>query len=164
MTVNSVSFSSDGRYVASGSRDGTVKIWEIQTNKCLSTLQGHTSDVNSVSFSSDGGHVASASNDKSVVIWTNKNGIWVLDKIFGKPPLNIRDAVIEETTLSTTTLKIFEQREAKVAKNNIVIDTIPEIEHYSKDAKLTRRGAISTIIKTSIRDIQETQTAKARPD
>ena len=59
--VMSVSFSSDGRYVASGSKDKTVKIWEIQTNKCLSTLQGHTSDVNSVSFSSDGRYVASGS-------------------------------------------------------------------------------------------------------
>ena len=55
--------------------DKTVKIWEIQTNKCLSTLQGHTSDVNSVSFSSDGRYVASGSADQTVKIWeiqTNK--------------------------------------------------------------------------------------------
>ena len=46
-----MSFSSDGRYVASGSRDQTVKIWEIQTNKCLSTLQGHRSEtVNECEF------------------------------------------------------------------------------------------------------------------
>ena len=71
----SVSFSSDGRYVASGSADQTVKIWEIQTNKCLSTLQGHTSEVLSVSFSSDGRYVASGSRDQTVKIWeiqTNK--------------------------------------------------------------------------------------------
>ena len=61
-SVMSVSFSSDGRYVASGSKDKTVKIWEIQTNKCLSTLQGHTSSVMSVSFSSDGRYVASGSS------------------------------------------------------------------------------------------------------
>ena len=70
-----MSFSSDGRYVASGSLDKTVKIWEIQTNKCLSTLQGHTSMVNSVSFSSDGRYVASGSLDETVKIWeiqTNK--------------------------------------------------------------------------------------------
>ena len=43
-----MSFSSDGRYVASGSGygDKTVKIWEIQTNKCLSTLaRSHRKDM-----------------------------------------------------------------------------------------------------------------------
>ena len=158
--VTSVSFSSDGRYVASASRDKTVKIWEIQTNKCLSTLQGHTWEVTSVSFSSDGGYVASASSDRSVMISTNNNGIWVLDKIFADLPLNISDVVIEEATLSTMTLKIFEQREAKVAKNNIIINTVPEIEDNLLDARSTADELSAQFLKDPINKYLENKRPK----
>ena len=40
--VSSVSFSSDGKQVASGSYDNTVKIWETSTGTCVSTLRGHS--------------------------------------------------------------------------------------------------------------------------
>ena len=76
MIVYGVSFSADGRYVVSagGKYDKTVKIWEVQTNTCVATLEGHTSEVMGVSFSADGRYVASCS-DKTVKIWevqTNK--------------------------------------------------------------------------------------------
>ena len=64
-----------GRYAASCSDDTTVKIWEVQTNTCVATLQGHTSYVYGVSFSPDGKYVASCSSDMTVQIWkvqTNK--------------------------------------------------------------------------------------------
>ena len=73
--VNGVSFSPDGKYVASCSWDKTVKIWEVQTKKCVATLKGHTGGVFGVSFSPDGRYVASCSEDKTVKIWevqTNK--------------------------------------------------------------------------------------------
>ena len=68
-SVSSVSFSHDGKYLASGSHDNTVKIWEVQKNKCISTLKGHTSGVSSVSFSHDGKYLASGSDDNTVKIW-----------------------------------------------------------------------------------------------
>ena len=67
--VNGVSFSPDGKNIASGSGDRTVKIWETQTSKCIKALQGHTHDVSSVSFSPDGKYIASGSHDKTVKIW-----------------------------------------------------------------------------------------------
>jgi WD40 repeat protein len=67
--VESVAFSKDGRRIASGSDDRSVKIWDAGTGKCLQTLTGHSAAVNSVAFSPDGSHVASGSLDKSVTIW-----------------------------------------------------------------------------------------------
>jgi len=46
-----------------------VKIWEVQTTKCLATLQGHKHNVRSVSFSGDGKYAASDSEDTTVKIW-----------------------------------------------------------------------------------------------
>ncbi|MCC5644223.1 ribosome assembly protein 4, partial [Nostoc sp. CHAB 5824] len=49
--VNSVVFSPDGKTLASGSEDKTIKLWDISTGKALKTLTGHSSKVNSVVFS-----------------------------------------------------------------------------------------------------------------
>ena len=52
--VYSVSFSTDGTKVASGSADVKVKLWGVTSGECLQTLEGHSSWMMSVSFSPDG--------------------------------------------------------------------------------------------------------------
>jgi dipeptidyl aminopeptidase/acylaminoacyl peptidase len=59
--VSSVSFSPDGKRIASGSTDGTVKVWDAASGQDLLTLKGHTRAVWSVSFSPDGKRIASGS-------------------------------------------------------------------------------------------------------
>ena len=67
--VYSVAYSPDGRLLASGSADHTVKLWDPSSGACFATLVGHSSEVNCVSFSPDGRTIASASDDKNVRIW-----------------------------------------------------------------------------------------------
>ncbi len=62
-------YSPDGRYLASGSSDKTIKIWEVATGKVLRTLTGHSHSVNSVVYSPDGRYLASGSGDKTIKIW-----------------------------------------------------------------------------------------------
>ena len=73
-SVNSVSFSPDGATLASGSGDGTVKLWDVATGEPIATLQGHTDWVNSVSFSPDGATLASGSGDGTVKLWDVATG------------------------------------------------------------------------------------------
>ena len=58
--VNSVCFSSDGKKIASGSGDETVRVWHVETGECIKTFEGHNGPL-SVCFSSDGKKIASGS-------------------------------------------------------------------------------------------------------
>ncbi|MBE8986568.1 WD40 repeat domain-containing protein, partial [Nostoc sp. LEGE 12450] len=66
--VNSVAFSPDGKTIASGSSDNTVRLWNLAGQE-LKTLKGHSSYVLSVAFSPDGKTIASGSNDNTVRLW-----------------------------------------------------------------------------------------------
>ncbi|KNB19003.1 hypothetical protein FOXG_16393 [Fusarium oxysporum f. sp. lycopersici 4287] len=72
--VNWVVFSPDGQRLASASREGTVKMWDIGTGHCTATLEGHGGGVHSVVFSLDGQRLASASHDTTVKIWDATTG------------------------------------------------------------------------------------------
>ncbi|MCF3605449.1 CHAT domain-containing protein [Planktothrix agardhii 1033] len=72
--VNGVSFSPDGKKLATASGDNTVKLWDTATGKEIKTLTGHTKSVNSVSFSPDGKQLATASGDNTVKLWDASSG------------------------------------------------------------------------------------------
>ncbi|MDE2887843.1 MAG: hypothetical protein OXR72_06480 [Gemmatimonadota bacterium] len=71
--VFNVLFSPDGRVVASGSYDNTMRLWDVATGEALNTLS-HPSAINSVSFSPDGTTVASGADDNNVHLWNVATG------------------------------------------------------------------------------------------
>jgi len=70
--IQSVSFNPDGRYIASGGADRTVRIWRADTGDPVDVMIGHESRILSVEFSPDGKHVASSAKDGTIKIWTPK--------------------------------------------------------------------------------------------
>ncbi|WOB70533.1 hypothetical protein [Microcystis aeruginosa] len=73
-SVNSVSFSPDGKTLVSGSYDNTIKLWNVETGKEIRTLKGHDSYVLSVNFSPDGKTLVSGSEDNTIKLWNVETG------------------------------------------------------------------------------------------
>ncbi|MBR8835206.1 MAG: PD40 domain-containing protein [Stigonema ocellatum SAG 48.90 = DSM 106950] len=70
--IKSVSFSPDGRTIASINGDNTVKLWNFKGD-FLRTLKGHNDQINELSFSDDGKMIATASNDNTVILWRSSD-------------------------------------------------------------------------------------------
>lgn len=67
--VTSVAISPNGQFVAAGSLDTVVRIWDVATGTLLERLRGHRDSVYSVAFTPDGKGLVSGSLDKTLKYW-----------------------------------------------------------------------------------------------
>ena len=67
--VGGVAFSPDGAEMASGSMDGTIKIWSCETGKEIALLPGHLEETTGVAFSPDGRTLASVARNDGIKLW-----------------------------------------------------------------------------------------------
>ncbi|WP_442484113.1 protein kinase domain-containing protein [Aeoliella sp. SH292] len=73
--VAAIAATDDGKLVATGSWDGTAKLWDVATQRSVRQLVGgHTGYINSIDFSPDGSMVATASDDGTVRLWKTTSG------------------------------------------------------------------------------------------
>ena len=71
--VRALSFSSDGKILATGG-DDTIPLWDVRTGALLWKLEGHTGSVEAVEFAADGNTLASWDGHGKILLWDFKLG------------------------------------------------------------------------------------------
>ncbi|MFZ2097081.1 MAG: hypothetical protein WAV05_10625 [Anaerolineales bacterium] len=72
--VGDLSYSPDGRWLATGSDDHKIRMWDTADHSLEKILTGHTGFVNGVAFSPEGSLLVSGSHDHKVGLWDIQTG------------------------------------------------------------------------------------------
>jgi tricorn protease-like protein len=72
--VVSLAISADGKTLASGSKDRTIRLWDLPTGKERAVLRGHAACVDALAIAADGKTLASGSKDGTITLWDLATG------------------------------------------------------------------------------------------
>jgi WD40 repeat protein len=105
-TFNPQGNSSDSYTLASGSFDRTIKIWDLDSGQCSTTLSGHDAPIFSIVLSPDGHTLASSSTDETIKLWDIHMGEYLKTIRSPKPYAGMQiTGVTGITPAQTATLK-----------------------------------------------------------
>lgn len=66
---NAVVYHPDGNILATGSLQGNLKLWDVETGQCLQIIPAHQQPIWAIAFSPDGRWLASGGQDQTVKLW-----------------------------------------------------------------------------------------------
>ncbi|MCX6156964.1 MAG: protein kinase [Ignavibacteriae bacterium] len=76
-SINSVCFTSCGKFIVSGSNDNTIKLWNCESGECIRTFEGHQDAVKSICVSPNGNLILSGSRDNTTKLWDINSGLCI---------------------------------------------------------------------------------------
>lgn len=125
--VQAAAFSLDGRYLATGSEDKTVKLWDVATGTEIRTFLGHTVEVTAVAISSDGRQILSGDEKGFIKLWDTVSGQEIRSMTFtDKGRIQIRGIQALRfspegrffTSLTLRNLTVWDANTGKIVKRN----------------------------------------------
>lgn len=72
--LSTIAWSPDGKYIATGSEDAAIIIWDANTGREIKTILGHKATITGLDWSPDGRYLASCALDQGVVVWDWQSG------------------------------------------------------------------------------------------
>ncbi|KAK0713284.1 hypothetical protein B0T26DRAFT_677636 [Lasiosphaeria miniovina] len=166
----------NSQYLVSGSRDRKLKIWDMDTRRCIRTLAKHRGSVLCLQFDSDPQEdiIVSGSSDSDVIIWSFSTGkeLQTLRHAHRESVLNVRfDKRIVVTCSKDKTIKVFNRRPLRygdlgykevdpVPKNvnfgfnfNIIPDDLPLTPAWTMIGSLEGHGAAVNAVQIHDREV-----------
>ena len=67
--INSIQFNDNGNFIISASQDKTIRLWDIESGRCMRIFEGHNNVVIAATFSVDNKKIISVSKDWTIRIW-----------------------------------------------------------------------------------------------
>lgn len=74
--VTSVAFKPGGKLLATGSADGDIRLWDVETHELIGTLSAQSEAVNSIAFSPEGTVLGSVGDQDSIILWDSDVQDW----------------------------------------------------------------------------------------
>jgi WD40 repeat protein len=71
--TNKLAVSSDGKITVMANSDGSIQVWDTETENMITELRAHTGNVWNVAFSHDDRYLVTAGADKTAVVWETKS-------------------------------------------------------------------------------------------
>ena len=149
--IFSVSFAPNSRYLAIGSSDKKIIIWDLESGKEIKTLNGHKGCINTVAFSPDGKYLASGSDDITIKLWDLEMGKdvqtlfghndWVNSVAFSVDGRNLVSGSTDET-IKIWNSKTGDEIKTLTGHKNGVLSVL-----FSPDAKYIASGSRDNSIK-----------------
>jgi len=72
--IKSVEYDKEGDRLLCGSQDGTAKIWDLKSAKCIHVLRGHHDQIYCARWCPDNSHIATLGADKTIKVWDVRKG------------------------------------------------------------------------------------------
>ncbi len=70
--LTAISTSSGGSYIAGGTQDGSILVWELESGTLLATIDAHYQAITTLSFTKDEGALVAGSKDGAITVWPIK--------------------------------------------------------------------------------------------
>ena len=101
--IRGISFSPDGKRIASVGKGRSVRIWDIATGKLISKFYAHQDDISRVSFHPSGKMLLTASKDGTAKLWDSDRGVELMvfrPKLVGNDPKNKENEAVQDASFN----------------------------------------------------------------